>query len=566
MRFLRSALLPVTLLIAAAAPTPPIPTIPTTATSVAVPTTAAVSAPNTIEPALAAVLTRTRPDTLVAIIVQHPTRVDTAALAQSGLGPRAQAHAAVLKALRAHYALTMEPLEARLRQLGGTRIIPLWASNSIAVTLPASVVNRLRLDPAVGVIKLDAVVRLQPLTFSQLAPSEWNMAAVKAPQVWNLGYTGQNTVVGVLDTGADPAHQDLAGRWRGGANSWYDPYGQHLTGPYDASGHGTSVTSLIVGGSAGGTDIGVAPGAQYIAARVFNDSGAGFISTIHQAMQWMLNPDANAATADYPDVVNASWNIAGAPGVCNTEFEPDIQAFLASDIAVVFAAGNDGPYAGTSDSPGNNQGAMPIGAVDQSKTVGSFSSRGPSTCGGGLFPALAAPGVSIKVADLTYHGVFANNYATITGTTPATAHVTGAIAVLSGAFPSARALDVEGAISASALPLGSMGSNSNTGAGELDLLAAYNLLLKSFTPSPPAHLSSTSLVSVGYVATTHAMTVTATNGLGAKALMQLTGYGAMAFSVRTNQWSITVKAAPEPAVITVSAADGARSFSTAPGL
>ncbi len=161
-------------------------------------------------------------------------------------------------------------------------------------------------------IKPDAVVTLAPLTYSQLPPSEWNIAAVHAPQVWNLGYSGQNTVVGVLDSGADPAHQDLVGQYRGGTNSWYDPYGQHLTKPYDASGHGTSVTSLIVGGSADGTGLGVAPGAKWIAARVFDDSGKGLTSSIHLAFQWMLNPDGNAATTDFPDVVNASWNIAGA--------------------------------------------------------------------------------------------------------------------------------------------------------------------------------------------------------------------------------------------------------------
>lgn len=559
---LRSVLLSTSLLILAVpAATVGMAAGPATAT----PTVAAVDAPNAVDPVLATTLARSQPNTLVAVIIQHPTRVDLLALRRAGLGSRAQAHASVVRALQAHYAVTLAPLEARLRQLGGTRIIPLWASNSVAVTLPASAVNRLRTDPAVGVIKPDAVVRLQSMTFSQLPPSEWNMAAIKAPQVWNLGYSGQGTVVGVLDSGADPAHQDLAGRWRGGANSWYDPYGQHLTKPYDASGHGTSVTSLIVGGSASGTDVGVAPGAQYIAARVFNDSGTGVTSSIHQAMQWMLNPDATAATADYPDVVNASWNIAGAPGVCNTEFEPDIQAFLASDIAVVFAAGNDGPNAGTSDSPGNNVGAMAAGAVDQAKTVGSFSSRGPSACGGGIFPAVVAPGVNVKAADLTYGGVFANNYATITGTTPAAAHLAGAIAVLGGAFPTATVADIQGAITASALPLGSVGANNDTGAGQLDVLAAYNLLLKTFPPSPPAHLSSTVLVNVAYVATTHLMTVTATSALGAKAAMRLGGYGAMTFSTRTNQWSITVKASPEPAVITISAADGARAFSTSPG-
>ncbi len=558
MRDLRSILLSTSVLIAA---------VPAMAAPPAVtPTVAAVAAPNTIDPALAAPLATAQPNTLIAVIIQNPTRVDLLALRRAGLGPRAQAHANVVQALQAHYAATLAPLEARLRQLGGTRIIPLWASNSIAVTLPASVINQIRTDPAVGVIKPDSIVTLQPLTFSQLPPSEWNMAAIKAPQVWNLGYSGQGTVVGVLDSGADPAHQDLAGRWRGGTNSWYDPYGQHLTKPYDASGHGTSVTSLIVGGNAGGTDIGVAPGAQYIAARVFNDSGSGVTSSIHQAMQWMLNPDANTATADYPDVVNASWNIAGAFGVCNTEFEPDIQAFLASDIAMVFAAGNDGPSANTSDSPGNNTGAMAVGAVDQAKTVGSFSSRGPSACDGSIFPAIVAPGVNVKAADLTYGGVFANNYATVTGTTPATAHLAGAIAVLDGAFPTATVADLEAAITASALPLGTVGSNNNTGAGQLDLLAAYNLLLKTFPPSPPAHLASTVLVNVAYVAKTQLMTVTATSKLGAKAAMTLTGYGAMKFNTTTSQWTITVKASPEPAVITIAAADGTRAFSTAPGV
>jgi hypothetical protein len=49
------------------------------------------------------------------------------------------------------------------------------------------------------------------------------------------GFRGQNTVVSNMDTGGDVTHPDLAGRWRGGTNSWYDPNGQHPTTPTDVT-------------------------------------------------------------------------------------------------------------------------------------------------------------------------------------------------------------------------------------------------------------------------------------------------------------------------------------------
>jgi bacillopeptidase F len=102
-----------------------------------------------------------------------------------------------------------------------------------------------------------------------------------------------------MDTGVDYLHPDLADKWRGGANSWYDPNGEHAT-PYDANGHGTGVMGILVGGTAGGTAIGVAPGAQWIAVKLFDDTGEASESDIHLGLQWFLDPDGNPDTDDVP--------------------------------------------------------------------------------------------------------------------------------------------------------------------------------------------------------------------------------------------------------------------------
>ena len=147
-----------------------------------------------------------------------------------------------------------------------------------------------------------------------------------------------------------------------GPNSWFDPYGQHPTTPLDLTGHGTATMGVMVGGDAGGTSIGMAPGATWIAARIFNDSGSGTATAIHAALQWVLDPDGNPATDDAPDVLNNSWAY-GSLG-CNLAFQLDLQALRATGILPVFAAGNFGPGTSTSVSPANYPESLAVGAVD----------------------------------------------------------------------------------------------------------------------------------------------------------------------------------------------------------
>jgi subtilisin family serine protease len=134
---------------------------------------------------------------------------------------------------------------------------------------------------------------------------------VRADQVWSTyGLDGTGIVVGSMDTGFDPLHPALQGKWRGGANSWRDIVNGSPT-PYDDNGHGTHTIGTMVGGDGPGPftfDVGLAYNARFIAVKVL-DAGNAFssASTVIGGAQWILDPDANPATDDFPDVVNNSW-------------------------------------------------------------------------------------------------------------------------------------------------------------------------------------------------------------------------------------------------------------------
>jgi bacillopeptidase F len=158
------------------------------------------------------------------------------------------------------------------------------------------------------------------------------------------------------------------------------------------------------------------------------------------------------------------------------EFQADVDALRSAGIAVVASAGNEGPNPATSVSPANDPDVLSVGAVDDMLSVPLFSSRGPSACGGSIFPRIAAPGVSVLTADLTAVGVFPNAYASVSGTSFASAHAVGAYALLAAAFPGLSVAEIEGAIEQSALDLWPAGPDIESGAGLLDVAAAYDLL------------------------------------------------------------------------------------------
>jgi subtilisin family serine protease len=398
----------------------------------------------------------------VIVTLRDDPGLSTAAGRAGGLAARLRAHAAVSQG-RLRSFLALKRAEGEVRETTS-----LWIANALVVTATPEVIADLRLRSDVASVEPDAVIRA-PSPFAALLTPEPGIELVNAPDLWGMGATGSGVVVASVDTGVELTHPDLALSWRGGTNSWFDPDGVYDS-PTDRNGHGTATTGVMVGGDAGGTAIGVAPGARWIAAKIFDDNGDATLSDVHLAFQWLLDPDGDPSTDDAPDVVNASWTL-GPPG-CDLEFQPDLAVLRAAGIVPVFAAGNKGPGVGTSVSPANNPSALAVGATTTGDTVWSGSSRGPTTCGGssGPFPELVAPGVSIRSADL--HG----GYAAWTGTSLAAPHVSGALALLMSAVHGSTAAEAEQALLSSAVDLSPAGSDEASGHGRLDLLGAYELL------------------------------------------------------------------------------------------
>jgi subtilisin family serine protease len=460
---------------------------------------------------------------------------------------RAARLAAVERALRDQAARTQYGVLRLLAQRPDSvaAVTPLWIANAIEVKATPDVIREVAARPEVAAVQPNATIQAPAAVTSSAA--EPNLDVVNAPDLWDLGYRGQGVVVASMDTGVDATHPDLSGSWRGGSNSWYDPNGQHTT-PTDVNGHGTQTTGVMVGGAAGGTSIGLAPDAKWIAVKIFNDSGQATTSRIHQGFQWLLDPDGNPSTPDAPNVVNNSWTMSTAS--CALDFQLDLRSLRAAGILPVFAAGNYGPTVGTVMSPANLPEAFAVGGTDNSDAIYPYSSRGPSSCAGATAPALAAPATNVRTSDL-YGG-----YVTDTGTSMAAPHVSGALALLLSAVPGLSADQQAAALEGSAVDLGAAGLDNNFGYGRLDVLAAYHQV--ATTPDYTVGVSPSSVtvtVAAGGQAS-YAVTVTGVNGFIGDVALSLSGLpssvGSATFSpavvsaAGTSQLNVTTLASAPP--------------------
>lgn len=348
-----------------------------------------------------------------------------------------------------------------------------WIFNGFALKATPEVIEKIASRNDIEIVRED--LSLSPPDLLPSAPFQsdpfytWNIKRIQAPDVWAMGYDGRGVVIGIFDTGVDYTHPDLSPRYRGGNNSWFDPFGEHDQ-PYDLSGHGTYNAGIILGGDAYGKHIGVAPGAQWIAARLFNDAGESYESDVHKCFQWFMDPDGDPETDDAPDIVNGSWGrtLFHLIPLCFPTYYDDIIAWHMAGMIPVFAAGNLGlPFPMFSGSiPATYPGVISVGATDVFDVISIFSSRGPSNCDLSVFPDITAPGTAIISSHLDHMYYFSS------GTSAACPHVTGVIALMLSANPDLTADEVESILKTTAKPLGVPHPNNTYGWGRVDALEA----------------------------------------------------------------------------------------------
>lgn len=347
---------------------------------------------------------------------------------------------AVYRALSGTARTTQQPLLAQLRNAESageaSKIRSFWIVNLIAVEASRSTIDALAATPGVAAImpalKLDPPLLVPAERVVVPDAVEWGVTKIRAPEVWSTyGAEGGGVIVANVDTGVQFNHPALVGQYRGnlgGGNfdhnyNWYDPTGASAV-PVDGNGHGTHTMGTEVGDDGGANEIGVAPGARWIAAFGCCPSNEALL----EAQQFMLAPTDlagnNPDPARRPHVLNQSW---GGPGGSEI-FEDVIAALRASGIFPAFSAGNNGSSAadgcGRLGSPGDNPSAFNVGSTDVNDNISGSSSRGPNPFTGRIGPEVSAPGVSVRSS------VPGNSYSSFSGTSMASPHVAGAVALL----------------------------------------------------------------------------------------------------------------------------------------
>ncbi|WP_327890053.1 S8 family serine peptidase [Bacillus swezeyi] len=401
---------------------------------------------------------------------------------------------AVLASLRAKADRTQKDvktyLEKEEKKGAAKQLESFYIVNGIAVTATKDVMEKAASFPEVEKVLPNKKINLNKAekatidaNTSATARPASNIQQVHAPDVWKKHYKGKGAVVASIDTGVEWDHPALKKKYRGynpskpnspdNEYNWFDATSKKKT-PYDDLGHGTHVTGTMVGSEAGGKNqIGVAPTAKWIAVKAFSKDG-GSEKDLLAAGEWILAPkDAKgkAHPEKAPDVVNNSW--AGERGL-NEWYRDIVKAWRAADIFPSFAAGNVSEFEpggpGSVENPSNYPESFAIGAVDSTNALADFSLQGPSPYDE-VKPDLSAPGVSIRSA---YPG---HRYATMDGTSMATPHVSGIVALMREANPNITVDEIERILLRTAKPLTDKtfekSPNNGYGSGLVNALKAF---------------------------------------------------------------------------------------------
>ena len=298
--------------------------------------------------------------------------------------------------------------------LGGTINRTYTIINAIAATVPEKVLDIVKKNPNVEYIEIDEKMfahipigtcqEIQIL--KQVVP--WGINRIGSRIVNGLGNTGKGIRIAILDTGIDKEHEDLSKNFKGGYN--FVDNNSDLT---DINGHGTHVAGIIAALDNDIGIVGVAPDAYIYSVRILDYAATGTASDITAGLEWCLDNNIQ--------IVNMSL------GSC----EESLSVSRAADtlynngILLIAAAGNNGNVIGDGDNidnPARYNSVVAVGATDINDDRATFSSTGPKL-------EISAPGKDI------YSTLPGNKYASMSGTSMSSPHVTGVAALVMSANP-----------------------------------------------------------------------------------------------------------------------------------
>ncbi len=454
----------------------------------------------------------------------------------------------VITKLKEFASQTQAPILNTLKNLeneGEVRNIrSLWIANVISFEAKPSAIIEVQNLPGIRSLDLDEERNLlvgiknnhkhgfaSPDKTSTLYGSrtiEWNIPHIRAPQVWALGYTGQGAIVAVLDTGVRYTHYDLADHiWTNpgeipnngvdeDGNGYTDDYygydfANNDSDPMDGHGHGTHCAGTVAGDGTAGDTTGVAPDAAIMSVKVLTDAGGGTEAGVWQGMQYAVDNGAHIIS------MSLGWQHAWNPD--RATWRNTCDNVTAAGVHMSVAAGNE--RSGGSPAPdnirtpgdvpppwihpdqdpiGSTSAVVTIGATDSNDNIASFSSYGPVTWEsvapfndwpyqpemGLMDPDVCAPGVNITSLSNGSDTGYASGWS---GTSMATPHVAGLMALMLSKNPQLTPREVDSIIETTAIDLGPGGKDNDYGSGRIDCLDAVNATPEAGAPAVPTVVS-----------------------------------------------------------------------------
>ena len=333
-------------------------------------------------------------------------------------------------AIKGSYIVTLRGTAADAGSLAGKALAAKYgakikrtynaALNGYSVQLSEAQAKKFAANPAVASVVQNRVFKA---TGTQPNPPSWGLDRIdQKTRPLNQSYTypdtaGEGVTAYIIDTGVRITHSDFGGR----ASYGYDAIDNDNTAQ-DGNGHGTHVAANVAGNT-----YGVAKKAKIVGVRVLDNSGSGTTEQVVAGIDWVTQH------AVKPAVANMSLG-----GGVDTALDTAVRNSIASGVTYAVAAGNDGANA-SNYSPARVAEAITVGSSTSTDARSSFSNYGTAL-------DIFAPGSSITSAWNTSDS--ATN--TISGTSMATPHVTGAAALYLAANKTATPAQVSDALTSAA--------------------------------------------------------------------------------------------------------------------